>query len=364
LRAGEWVQIRSKDEILATLDKSGQLDRLPFMPEMFQFCGQRFRVFRRAHKTCDPPNGLLGRRMSKAVHLEDLRCGGEAHGGCQARCLFFWKEAWLQRVDDNGKSPTGPLLHEPLNTGQPAAYCGCTEQDVLAGTRSAAEQENSDEPTYVCQSTQLSQATQPLYWWDLRQYVEDYTSGNARVSQLLAAFLFFVYDQLASAGLGLGALLRGLYDAVQKIRGGTPYPSRFGDIAPGARTPGAKLDVRPGDLVKIRSYRQILATINEQGHNRGMVFDPEMVPYCGGTYRVLDRVTRIINEKTGKMQHLKNSCITLDGVVCRACYAKYRRFCPRSIFPYWREIWLERVGTEASGNPKESEPQKEMSVSS
>jgi hypothetical protein len=40
---------------------------------------------------------------------------------------------------------------------------------------------------------------------------------------------------------------------------------------------------------------------------------------------------------------MKNDCIVLDGVVCRACYAKNRRFCPRSIYPYWREIWLERA---------------------
>jgi hypothetical protein len=68
-----------------------------------------------------------------------------------------------------------------------------------------------------------------------------------------------------------------------------------------------------------------------------------MVPYCGGTFRVLDRISRIINEKTGVMQRMKNECIVLDEVVCRACYAEHRRFCPREIYPYWREIWLERT---------------------
>src|SRR5438128_1916182 len=98
LRAGEWVEVRSKEEILQTLDKNGRLEELPFMPEMFEFCGQRFQVFKRAHKTCDPPNGMAGYRMMNAVHLEGLRCSGSAHGQCQARCLIFWKEAWLKRV--------------------------------------------------------------------------------------------------------------------------------------------------------------------------------------------------------------------------------------------------------------------------
>ena len=46
LRAGEWVRVRSKEEILATLDNNGQLEGLPFMPEMFAFCGREFRAFK------------------------------------------------------------------------------------------------------------------------------------------------------------------------------------------------------------------------------------------------------------------------------------------------------------------------------
>jgi hypothetical protein len=30
-------------------------------------------------------------------------------------------------------------------------------------------------------------------------------------------------------------------------------------------------------------------------------------------------------------------------MVCEARYSVCRRFCPRAIYPYWREIWLERV---------------------
>ena len=46
LCAGDWVEVRSRDEILATLDKDGRLDGMPFMPEMFAFCGKRFRVYK------------------------------------------------------------------------------------------------------------------------------------------------------------------------------------------------------------------------------------------------------------------------------------------------------------------------------
>src|SRR5262249_18357446 len=87
-----------------------------------------------------------------------------------------------------------------------------------------------------------------------------------------------------------------------------------------------------------------------ENKNRGMKFDAELVPYCGGTYRVLRRVTRILNEKTGQMQELKNPCIIFDGVVCRAWYSECRLFCPRSVYAYWRESWLERVSDKGDSN--------------
>jgi hypothetical protein len=347
LRSGDWVQVRSKEEILGTLDDNGQLEGLPFMPEMFEFCGKQFRVFKRAHKTCDPPNGLKGRRMLGAVHLEGLRCSGSAHGGCQARCLVFWKEAWLKAIDGAETSST-TQPHRPSNDAEPKTHRRvCSEEQVVAGAR-RPEMAGAKEPVYVCQSTQVKEATEPLAWWDLSQYVEDCTSGNVRLPQLLGSFLLFVYSKLVSSGLGVGSGLRWIYDSLQRALGGTPYPWRAGKVTPGLKTPSTVLNLQPGELVQVRSYEEILQTITAEGHNRGMVFDAEMVPYCGGTYRVLDRVHTIINEKTGKMQHLKNDCVILEEVVCLACYAKYRKFCPRSIYPFWREIWLSRLQPKVS----------------
>lgn len=53
LRVGDLVEVRSAEEILATLDESGELENLPFMPEMLRFCGRRLTVHKVAHKLCD-----------------------------------------------------------------------------------------------------------------------------------------------------------------------------------------------------------------------------------------------------------------------------------------------------------------------
>jgi hypothetical protein len=81
LRVGELVEVRSEPEILATLDENGELESLPFMPEMLQFCGQRFRVDKLALKLCDTIDWTGMYRMRHAVHLQGVRCDGQAHAG-------------------------------------------------------------------------------------------------------------------------------------------------------------------------------------------------------------------------------------------------------------------------------------------
>ena len=77
--------------------------------------------------------------------------------------------------------------------------------------------------------------------------------------------------------------------------------------------------------------------------NRGLSFDAELVPYCGKVFRVRTRIERFIDEKTGKMMKMKTPAVILDGVYCHSLYSGARIFCPRGVFLWWREIWLERV---------------------
>jgi len=123
----------------------------------------------------------------------------------------------------------------------------------------------------------------------------------------------------------------------------TPKERTPKERTPKERAPHVRLDLRPGELVQVKSREEIALTLDTQGRNRGLFFDVEMLPYCGRTFRVLRRVQRIIDERTGRMLHLPNDCIVLDGVVCSGELSRRRLFCPRSIVPYWREIWLRRV---------------------
>jgi hypothetical protein len=284
--------------------------------------------------------------MKGAVHLEGIRCDGQAYGGCQAACLIFWKEAWLKKVPGPSSSKAVMPDQEP---GELSHVSGCREEDVWAGTKASGTTDGED-IAYVCQATQVPAATEPLAWWDVRQYIEDLASGNVGVARVARGFIYMGYRRLiVSQRLGLSRQLLWLYEAFQRVFRGIPYPRKRGKITPGAKTPSVDLNLQPGDWIRVKSYDEILATLDINNKNRGLGFDAELVPYCGRRFRVLQRVTRILDEKTGKMVVLMNPCIMLEGVVCQARYSECRLFCPRAIYSYWREIWLERVSAGEAG---------------
>ncbi len=99
LQPGEYVQVRSLDEIRATLDENGKYKGLLFMPEMEDFCGKKCRVFKKVRSITLESNGEVRILKSPTVFLEGVYCDGKRHHGCDRSCLLFWREAWLKRTD-------------------------------------------------------------------------------------------------------------------------------------------------------------------------------------------------------------------------------------------------------------------------
>ena len=331
LKAGEVVEVRGLQEILATLDERGCLDSLPFMPEMMEYCGKRHRIFKRADKTCDNIGPWSIRRMQDSVHLEGARCDGAGHDGCEAGCLIFWKEAWLKRSENN-IVPAQILLPSRTAAGTGAL---CTIESILAASRTPAP---AGETIYSCQATQVLSFTSFMRWWDLRQYIRDIRSGNLAGGAAADSRSCRWLEIVLAALMSLRQVLIGLFNSLQARRGvGYPPPLR----GPQHKTPLEVLDLQPGELVEVRSKDEILATLDQGSKNRGLYFGPEMLHYAEGIYRVQRSVRRIIDEKTGKMLNMKHPCIVLEGVWCQS--SQYHRFCPRAIYHYWREGWLKRV---------------------
>ena len=101
LQPGEIVEVKSKDEIFATLDEEDKTQGLRFDSEMLKYCGQRARVLRRIEQIIDEKSGRMLRIKRDCVILERVICVGVYHRSCPRAIYPYWREAWLKRVDDH-----------------------------------------------------------------------------------------------------------------------------------------------------------------------------------------------------------------------------------------------------------------------
>ena len=294
---GEVVEVLPFHELIHTLDDSGTLDGLPFMPEMLPYCGKKLAVTKRLERTCEELERGM-RRIRNVVFLNDLRCDGSAHGGCQKGCCFLWKDAWLrtpvETTDETEVSADGLPVY-------PYPY-------------SFADQR------YTCQSTELLRATSRISPADLASYVRD-----VRAKTYTA-----------------GELLRILHHAaIHRVRCRLSGKSHRVLEGTCTKTPRQSLNLIPGESVRVKSADQIAQTLNKQGKNRGLAFTVEMLPFCGRTFRVLRRLEKMINEPTRRLIRVEGTVI-LENVTCDGCHI-LRGGCPKNNYHYWREVWLERV---------------------
>jgi hypothetical protein len=290
LRPGDWVEVRSLEEIGATLDPEGKLKGLPFMPEMAQYCGKRFPVSKRAEKTCFAERQ---RRLGNAVHLADLRCNGAAHDGCQLGCLLFWRDEWLQPVP-------GPA---PATSAAPNTLPNLVTREVLP----------NGEVLYVCQATELGKLSTEIKLWDPTQYLREMRTGNLTMREVKQVVGWFF------------SWLQWRFFKLTSKKQTTPaFQSE---------------PISPGDLVEVRPKREILQTLTNRGQNFGLAFSAEMLMLCGNRYRVVNNVQKMIDEHTGKMRLMKRSCLTLDSATCKGAF----KCCPRANYHFWRDEWLKKI---------------------
>lgn len=313
LRAGDLVAVRSQAEIFQTLDANGTVDSLPFMTEMLEYCGRRFRVFNRVvQSTID--GAFLGHhtesfvrefRNNDVVTLQGVRCSGREHDGCQRACAIFWKEAWLERVDN--------LDHDCPPEQEPIGESPSKLHSIL---------KTKTEPgKYFCQSSEFLKATQHLTSGQrFRKCFSAVAAGNTSVWGMLKRILVWMWWKAYARLIG------------QHVRGTLE------------KTPTKSLALKAGDLVEIKPLSEIVATLNKDGRNRGLHFSADQRPFCGGRYRVQSRTDNFIAEGTGEMKHFQNT-VMLEDVLCDSAYFAFGG-CYRADLLYWREIWLRKINRD------------------
>lgn len=232
LKEGDVVRVRSREQILQTLDNRMKLGGCYFMDGMWQFCGREFVVEKRvdcffdelSHKVYKPHDLVL---------LRDARCDGRVPcyaRTCQRSCLCFWKEAWLEK---SARIPE----ESPIHRKEPGQSIHNVQGDS-----------NSDDTD----------------------------------------------------------------------------------------------EFREGDLVRVRSRKEIEESLDDEDSLDGCLFMEQMWECCGHEYRIAHRVQHFFDEHAYLMSQCRDVYI-LDGVNCSGKLADLSQPCDRSCCILWKGRWLEKT---------------------
>jgi hypothetical protein len=94
---GLYASVRSIDEIKDSLDSRNSYHGLMFMPEMYQYSGQRYPILHKVGQVWGPGVSLP---VAEPVYILDgLHCTGSVvgdRGPCDRGCRLLWHEKWLR----------------------------------------------------------------------------------------------------------------------------------------------------------------------------------------------------------------------------------------------------------------------------
>jgi len=106
LQPGELVRVKSRSQIVETLDHKRSNRGMMLCYEMMRCCGREAEVRYRVDRLINETTGLM-REISDTVTLSMRGCGSlgeeclcyDEPGDCPRGELMYWKEIWLERVN-------------------------------------------------------------------------------------------------------------------------------------------------------------------------------------------------------------------------------------------------------------------------
>ncbi len=114
LKPGEWVRVKSRAGIAATLDRNGRNRGLEYSRFMLNCFGQTYRVRGALRRIILESNGRM-QELRHTVTLEGNTCDGHGRcGGCPRDQFHFWRECWLERVS---RPPGARTIPAPTEIG-------------------------------------------------------------------------------------------------------------------------------------------------------------------------------------------------------------------------------------------------------
>src|SRR5437773_3925528 len=115
--------------------------------------------------------------------------------------------------------------------------------------------------------------------------------------------------------------------------------------------------IRPGDLVEVKAPEEILSTLDADGTLDHVPFMPEMVEFCGKSFKVSKWVATVC---PGPRGFRADDVFFLDGLRCSGAA---HDGCQKACMIMWRQAWLRKVDPAAAAGPVDVESRRRLEAS-
>lgn len=106
---------------------------------------------------------------------------------------------------------------------------------------------------------------------------------------------------------------------------------------------GRKPKLKAGESARVKSFGDIVTSLDPTGRLDGCLFTEQMKGYCGSRYAVLKTVRAFFNEHRQRTFRARVPLYILEGVICDGKTSEFSHECDHSCFLLWHENWLEKV---------------------
>jgi hypothetical protein len=100
IQPGDLVVVKSKEEILLTLNAKDKGFGLRFYGCMWKHCGQQYRVLAPVLRLVDEMTEKEVPYISNTFLLEGVVCDGISYRGCPRACYWMWRGGWLKKINE------------------------------------------------------------------------------------------------------------------------------------------------------------------------------------------------------------------------------------------------------------------------
>ena len=100
-REGDVVRVRSKSDVLSSVDTPNKFLESLFVDQILDYCGKQFKVYKILYHYFDEHKYRMFKVIEPLYMLDGLICYGEDEMfevKCNRSCYLFLHETWLEKV--------------------------------------------------------------------------------------------------------------------------------------------------------------------------------------------------------------------------------------------------------------------------